>query len=100
MKFLDRLFGTAIDGVGARRLVSEGALLLDVRTPEEFTEGHLPGAVNIPVHDLSGRLGELSDRERAIVVYCRSGMRSGRAAGVLRRAGYRTVHNLGGLSNW
>jgi rhodanese-related sulfurtransferase len=100
MKFLDKLFGARIDGTQARRLVDEGAFLLDVRTAGEFAGGHLPGAVNIPVDLLADGMRQLPDPNRVIVVYCRSGMRSSRAAGLLRRAGFQTVHDLGGMGNW
>lgn len=79
----------------ARRLVAEGAILLDVRTPEEFAAGHLEGAVNIPVHEVEARLGELPDRDKPVVVYCRSGRRSAQAKAVLERSGYAHVHDLG-----
>lgn len=64
-----------------RRLVESGALLLDVRTREEFSGGHVPSAVNIPVQELASRLGET---ERAVVVHCRSGGRSAQASTMLR----------------
>ena len=57
------------------QLVTAGATLLDVRTPEEFAEGHLEGAVLIPVAELSTRLSEIP-RDRPVVAYCRSGARS------------------------
>jgi phage shock protein E len=100
MKLFEKLFPARIDGAQARRLVDQGALLLDVRTPGEFAGGHLPGAVNIPVDDLPAELRQLPDPGRVIVVYCRSGMRSSRATGLLRRAGFETVHDLGGIGNW
>jgi rhodanese-related sulfurtransferase len=81
-----------------RELVREGALLLDVRTPEEFAGGHVPEAVNIPVDQLPARLAEVGARKK-IVVYCRSGARSARAAAVLRAAGHE-VHDIGGMSSW
>lgn len=84
----------------ARRLVEHGARLLDVRSAAEFAAGHLPGAVNVPVQELEQRLGELGRDGRAIVVYCRSGVRSGRAARLLRNAGYAAVHDLGAMSRW
>jgi phage shock protein E len=88
-----------IDGGEAKRLVAEGALLLDVRTPAEFAGGHVEGALNVPVQVLAQRLGELGDKARPIVVYCQSGGRSARAAGELQAAGF-TVHDLGGIGNW
>jgi phage shock protein E len=88
-----------VDGAEAKRLVTAGALLLDVRTPAEYAGGHVNGALNIPIQVLSQRLGDLGDKGREIVVYCQSGGRSARAAAELRQAGY-TVHDLGGIGNW
>ena len=92
--------GAATTGAEARRLVESGARLVDVRTPEEFAVDHIPGAVNIPVQDLDRRMGELEAKERPVVVYCRTGNRSGRAASLLRDAGYTEVHDLGPMSQW
>lgn len=88
-----------IDGVAARQLVDGGALLVDVRTPGEFASGHIPGAVNIPVQDIDGRLDELGSKNRPIILYCRSGVRSAQAARVLANAGF-TTHNLGAMGRW
>lgn len=87
-------------GGEARKLVESGARLVDVRTREEFAAGHLTGAVNIPVQELAERLGELEPRDRPIVLYCRSGNRSGHAARLLKNAGYARVHDLGAMSRW
>lgn len=85
----------------AHELVEAGALLLDVRTKDEFSAGHLPNAKNIPVQELEQRMGELgNNQERPVVVYCRSGMRSARAASMLERAGFREVVDLGPMSAW
>ncbi|MEZ4369277.1 MAG: rhodanese-like domain-containing protein [Polyangiaceae bacterium] len=84
----------------AQRMVSEGALLLDVRTTAEFNSGHLPGAINIPLHELGKRTGELEPKEQAIVVYCASGMRSRGARRVLQQAGFSAVSDLGSASRW
>ncbi len=84
----------------ARQLVAQGALLLDVRTPSEFAERHVPGAVNIPVEQLKERLAEVGPRGREVVVYCHSGARAGVAAMMLRKAGYSRVHNLGAMARW
>lgn len=78
--------------------VDAGALLLDVRTEGEFGGGSLPGAKNIPLGSLGSRVAELS-KEHAIVVFCASGMRSARAASILRAQGF-TVHDLGPLTAW
>lgn len=81
---------------GAQKLVAPGALLLDVRSAEEFAQSHVAGARNIPVQELQGRLREL-DRARPIAVYCRSGRRSALAAELLVRSGFPSVQDLGGL---
>ncbi len=74
-------------------------LLLDVRTAEEFASGHLPGAVNISLQDLPSRLGEVPV-DQPVVLYCRSGNRSGQAAALLEEAGYTQVADLGGIIDW
>lgn len=72
-------------------------VLLDVRTPAEYAEGHLPGAINIPHTDLEARIAELEkSKGRDIVVYCRSGNRSEQALGVLRKAGFERLFHLKG----
>ena len=92
--------GREIQGAEARKLVAAGARLLDVRSIEEFGRGHLPGAVNIPVQELDRRLSEVGPPEGDVVVYCRSGQRSSRAAEVLRERGFTRVHNLGPMTAW
>lgn len=78
-------------------LISMGALLVDVRTPEEFSAGHLDGAINIPHDQTLARLAEFgSDKDKSIVVYCRSGNRSGKAHGILVEQGFTNAHNAGG----
>ena len=90
-----------LTGEQAHAKVQQGAFLLDVRSPGEFAEGHLAGAVNVPVNELEATLASLPvDRNREIVVYCRSGMRSSRARTILLKAGYSKVEDLGGMSNW
>lgn len=87
-----------ISGSDARALVEQGALLLDVRTQGEFASGALPGATNIPVQELARRVGEVP-KARPVVVYCASGMRSARAAALLRRHGI-DAHDLGPKHAW
>jgi phage shock protein E len=78
------------------------ALILDVRTPEEFASGHVPRAVNIPHTELAGRLDELpSGRTTPIVVYCEKGGRAGMAATALLDAGFTEILHLDGdMSAW
>lgn len=81
-----------------RRRLSAGAVVIDVRSPAEFHAGAHPGALNIPLQELAGRLGEIP-RDRPVVLYCASGARSGMALAMLRRAGYADVVNAGGLGD-
>lgn len=73
--------------------------LIDVRTPEEFSGGHIPGAVNISVESLPARLDEVP-ADKPIVVYCRTGNRSATAATILVENGYQPVYDLGGIQDW
>ena len=71
--------------------------MVDARTPAEFEAGHLEGAINIPHDQTAARLAEFGDdKAQPIVVYCRSGRRSGLAQGVLQDEGFTQVHNAGG----
>ena len=88
----------AIDGPAARQAVANGAVLVDVRTPDEFSQGHIEGARNIPVGDVRNRATELP-KDKTIIVYCRSGHRAGEAQKTLASMGYQ-ARNLGGMSNW
>lgn len=72
-------------------------LVLDVRSAQEFAEGHVPGAVNISYDELEARLGELAgERESEVVVYCRSGRRAGIALELLEKAGFERLYHLEG----
>jgi len=76
----------------AKQEVQKGALLIDVRRPDEFISGHLPDAVNIPVQQLPQQLTSLSTRKyKSAVVYCRSGSRSSQAAAILRKNGWKVI---------
>ena len=87
----------AIDQVAAA--LDRGAVVVDVREPVEFRDGHLPGAVNIPMGQLTRRLGEL-DRARPVYVVCASGNRSSAMVDVLAAAGYDATNVAGGTSAW
>ena len=88
--------GSYISAENARRLLADGALIIDVRTPREFTGGHVPGAINIPLADLETGVGSRApDKNRAILLHCLSGGRSAMAASQLKRMGYVSVFNLG-----
>ncbi len=80
----------------------ESALIIvDVRTPEEFAEGYIPGAVNIPDTEIEAAAEDvLLDKAAMIVVYCRSGRRSAVSAKTLSELGYTNVYDLGGILDW
>ena len=82
----------------ARAKIAAGGLLLDVRSPSEFSSGALEGARNVPVQQLEGALTGLP-KDRPIVVYCASGMRSARAVSRLKKDGV-DAHDLGPMSAW
>lgn len=77
--------------------VKQGALLVDVREAEEFNAGHIAGALNVPLEQIEARLAEFgTDKSKEIVLYCRSGRRSGLAKTTLESHGYKKVFNAGG----
>lgn len=81
-----------------RRLLGEGALLVDVRTEDEYRQGAIEGAINHPVQWISSGY-ILEDKETPLVVYCTTGMRSRMAKEMLLGAGFNQVYDLGGLQN-
>ncbi len=79
-------------------LLANGAILIDVRTPGEFSRGHIKGAINIPVDSITvGIEKKAKDKSAAIVLYCHSGARSGSAKKTLAKEGYTNVVNAGSL---
>jgi len=77
-----------------------GAMLLDVRTPEEYREGHLPGSRNLPLQVIARVEETLTDKTVPLFLYCHSGARSRRAAAFLQKIGYTNVTNIGGLAGY
>ncbi len=85
-----------VDGAAAHKLVQDGAVLVDVRSPDEYATKHIDGAINVPAdgiatHDFGGK---------PVVLYCMHGRRSAQAAATLRSAGYSHVYLLGPMSAW
>ena len=79
----------------ARQLLQAGATVIDVRTPQEYAEKHLPCAVNMPLESLPGNLSQVP--AGTLLLHCKSGMRSNMALQMLRKNGFEQVHNLGGF---
>ena len=78
-----------------------GYIILDVRTPEEFAERHIPGAINIPNETISTEeIPELPNKDQLILVYCRSGNRSKQASEKLVALGYTNIVEFGGINDW
>jgi rhodanese-related sulfurtransferase len=89
-----------VDGPTAKALAAAGARLVDVRTPEEFASGHVPGAINIPHDELPRRAAEIGPPSAKVVLYCGTGRRSAIAMEALQKAGYASVYDLGSASAW
>ena len=80
--------------------IKAGAMVVDVRTPAEYSDKHFRDALNIPIDELATRLPELgTDKSRCIIVYCASGSRASKASKLLRQAGFTDIINAGGLFN-
>lgn len=93
MSFLNFLFGGG-DTADLKQLIDEGAFLVDVRTPGEFAGGHVKGSVNIPLDNLQTQINKFKDKKH-IIVFCRSGNRSGMAKNILEQNGFKNVVNGG-----
>ena len=92
-------------GKGITREVEElkkipNAVLLDVRTEDEYKSGHIPGGINIPVEKIADIEKIVQDRGTPVFVYCLRGTRSRRAAGILRSLGYTNVKSIGGIASY
>ncbi|MDO5654860.1 MAG: rhodanese-like domain-containing protein [Flavobacteriaceae bacterium] len=90
-KLISSLFKKSVD---FKQLVQEGALVLDVRTPQEYKAGHIKGSKNIPLQNIKNQLKNLPE-DKVIITCCKSGMRSANAKAILSKEGY-TVYNGGG----
>ena len=75
----------------------KSAVLLDVRTPQEYRSGHIPGSKNVPLQTIDQVVDVAENKDTALYVYCQSGARSRQASDLLQRMGYRNVNNIGGI---
>ena len=76
----------------------ENAVLLDVRTPQEYREGHIPGSKNVPLQTIDQVTSIVENKDTALYVYCHSGARSRQATAMLQHIGYTNVQNIGGIA--
>lgn len=97
MMFMNRISYASPETL--RKHLREGALVIDVRTPEEFRSGTVPGAMNIPLDELQKKLPQrVPDKNQVLLLHCQSGMRSLNGLRQLQRLGYKNVFNLGSLA--
>jgi rhodanese-related sulfurtransferase len=101
MSVLSKLFGgvPSVSASDARTMVDDGAVMVDVRTTNEWNAGHAPFAIHVALPDLGSRLGRIPKNKRVVVV-CRSGNRSRGATKQLIAAGYDAVNLSGGMHAW
>jgi phage shock protein E len=90
--FLKKIFGGST--INYKELVSNGAIIVDVRTSGEFKAGHIPGSKNFPLDNIRTKVAELKKLNKPVITVCRSGARSGMAKGILKSAGIE-VYNGG-----
>lgn len=78
-----------------------GYLIVDVRRPNEFAEGHIEGAINVPNEGIAEEMPEeLPDKDQLLLIYCRTGRRSKEASEKLAKIGYKNVYEFGGINTW
>lgn len=100
--FALKIFNGGISAVDKKEVISyikEGALIVDVRSGEEYASGHYQNAKNIPVDQVESRLKDFGSKDGKVVVYCRSGGRSSKAKAILEANGFKNIVNGGGLSD-
>lgn len=86
---------------GVRSFLStKGALLIDVRTPEEYAEGHIKESVNVPLQNIEILEKIIDDKSTPVFVYCRSGARSARATDILKKMGFFNAEDIGGIISY
>ncbi len=90
----------SLDQAVKRFQETEGAVLLDVRTPEEYQEGHIPGSQNIALQAIERVTQAVPEKDTPLFVYCRSGARSGQATAILKQMGYEKAENIGGILDY
>ncbi|MGN0157521.1 MAG: rhodanese-like domain-containing protein [Brotaphodocola sp.] len=90
----------SLDAAVERFRATPGAVLLDVRTPDEYREGHIPGSKNVALQAIECVTEVVPEKQVPLFVYCRSGSRSGRAVAAMKQMGYTKVENIGGILDY
>ncbi|MEJ6792128.1 MAG: rhodanese-like domain-containing protein [Lacinutrix sp.] len=96
MDLLDILFGNKNDKI--KDFLTRGAIIIDVRTKNEYEQGAIPGSKNIPLQIINGKINEIKKYNKPVITCCASGMRSGSAASILKAKGIEAI-NGGGWTN-
>ena len=92
---------TRVNGAQAVELVERGAVIVDVRNLDEFNAGHIENAILLPANETATTiLTVVPDKDQTILLYCRSGNRSGRVAAALAELGYTSIYDLGPMTDW
>lgn len=95
------LFKTSDINDGVRKMrETEDSVLLDVRTREEYAQGHIPGSINIPLNEIDTVKYKITDKTAPVFVHCLSGARSSRAVSYMKQAGYTNVTDIGGIHRY
>ncbi len=100
MGFFDFLFGADINEGVEEYKNTDGAVLLDVRSVDEYRSGHIPGSINISVEMIEKVSGRIPKKDTPLFVHCLSGGRSSQAVSILKQMGYTNVKNIGGISRY
>lgn len=100
MSILDMLSKPNLEQGLREYAATPGAVLLDVRSPQEYAEGHISGSQNLPLQAWNQAEALIPDKDTPVFLYCHSGARSRRMAGVLQKLGYTDVRDIGGLAGY
>lgn len=96
MGFFEKLFGATGVKHDYKKMIAEGAVVIDVRTPQEFEAGNVPNSINIPLNQVQHKVSKFKSIKKPIVLCCASGNRSGQALRFLQSQGLKEVYNGGG----
>ncbi len=95
MGFLSNLFGGTSKQDKIIEMVNNGGIIIDVRSPQEFKSGHIPGSQNIPLDVIHGKADSLKKMNKPLILCCASGMRSSQAVNILKNKGIEEIVNAG-----
>lgn len=96
MGLLDLLFGNKQDRI--KEFTSRGAVIIDVRTPNEYQQGAIPGSKNMPLQTIASKINDIKKINKPVITCCASGMRSGSAASILKSNGIEVINGGGWMS--